>query len=225
MQQEEPVLTVLLIEPCDAVESRGEKRFIAGRLLGRGIGPVGEQREVQLAGTIGEVMNLEPFDQFRNVVVGGEKRGHRHECAQVSGNAVAESQARQDNGPQQLRQRVIDHGHANLEGGSQRQQDQEAEERDRYTGLGERPKPDPHDQPGDQRNGSEIAGQARGPHGIGNPPPQRRTVTDRSLKTGAARAHDVIAWMCRGFAVLVVHGGGPRQCQARDFEFTVVRVL
>ena len=35
-----------------------------------------------------------------------------------------------------MRQRVIDHGHANLEGGSQRQQDQEAEERNRYAGPG-----------------------------------------------------------------------------------------
>ena len=66
MQQQEAVAAgrraVAPIEPRDALRRRGEQRRVALDVLGRGIGPVGEQREMKVAFRAREMVDLQPLD-------------------------------------------------------------------------------------------------------------------------------------------------------------------
>ena len=70
------------------------KRRIAVGVLGRGVQPVGEQGEMQIAVRAGEIMDLQTLDLFFDRLRRRQQRRHRDERAQMRRNAVAELQSR-----------------------------------------------------------------------------------------------------------------------------------
>ena len=52
------------VETRDAGRRRGDEPSVAVGVFVRGVGPVGHQREMQIAFRAREMMNLEPFDQL-----------------------------------------------------------------------------------------------------------------------------------------------------------------
>ena len=76
----------------------GEQSVVAFRVLGRGIDPVGEQREMKVAFRAREMMDLETLDLLLDRVACRQQRRHRDERAQMRGHAVAQLQSGQERG-------------------------------------------------------------------------------------------------------------------------------
>ena len=76
------------IETRDAVRRSGDERGVAVSVLGHGVGPIGQQREMQIAFRARKVVNLQPFDQVFDAFQRGEQRWHGDERAQIGGHPV-----------------------------------------------------------------------------------------------------------------------------------------
>ena len=85
---------VAQIEARDAFGRRRDERPVAFGVFVCGVGPVGNQREVQIAFRTREVMDLEPFDLLVYRLHGSQQRRHRDKRAQVRGNPVAQLESR-----------------------------------------------------------------------------------------------------------------------------------
>ena len=82
------------IESRDAFRRGADERLVAVGVFGRGVGPVGDQREMQIAFRAREVMDLQPLDLLVDGLQRRQQRRHRDERAQMRGNAVAQLQSR-----------------------------------------------------------------------------------------------------------------------------------
>src|SRR5271157_2513562 len=76
------------IETRNARRGRGDEPSVAVGMFGRGVGPVGHQREMQIALGARKVMNLEPFDQLFHALQRREQSWHGDERAQVRGDSI-----------------------------------------------------------------------------------------------------------------------------------------
>ena len=76
------------IETRDAVRRSGDERVVAVSVLGHGVGPIGQQREMQIAFRARKVVNLQPFDEVFDAFQRGEQRWHGDERAQIGGHTV-----------------------------------------------------------------------------------------------------------------------------------------
>ena len=94
MEQQEAVAAgrraIAPIEPGDAGHRRFQQRRIAVDMLGRGIEPVGEQSEMQIALRAGEVVDLQTLDLLVDRLGRRQQRRHRDDGAQVRGHAAAQ---------------------------------------------------------------------------------------------------------------------------------------
>ena len=120
MQQQETVAAgrraVAPIEPGDASHRRLQQRCIAVDMLGRGVHPVGEQREMQLALRACEVVDLKmldlPFDRRH----GRQERRHRDERAKARGHASAKVQGGQQRCAEATRQGTVHQRYRRVDG-------------------------------------------------------------------------------------------------------------
>ena len=100
MEQEEALAgagraAVALVEARDAVDGGREKPIILRHGLAGRVGPVGQEREVDVTVRIGEVVDLEPTDMLLDLGLAGEEGGHHDERSQARRDAVAQLEARQ----------------------------------------------------------------------------------------------------------------------------------
>ena len=109
---------VAQIETRDAVRRRGDERRVAVGVLGRGVGPVGHQREMKIALRARKVVDLEPFDLLFDRLRRVEQRRHGDERAQMRGNAVAQLQSRQKRRGEAEVDRAIDQRDRGVDGGN-----------------------------------------------------------------------------------------------------------
>ena len=135
VQQQEAVAagrrTVAPIEPGDAGDRRFQQRRIAVDMLGRGIQPVGEQREMQVALRAGEVVDLQMLDLLLDRRRGGQQRRHRDERAQLRGHAVAQFQGGQQRRAEAARHGAVDQRHRRVDGRDRTQHAEQAQPRRR----------------------------------------------------------------------------------------------
>ena len=69
-------LAMSLIEPVDAGRGRRQEVVVARDMLGRGVEPVGQEGEAQIALAIGQVVDLQAVDL--GLGVGFAREQHRH---------------------------------------------------------------------------------------------------------------------------------------------------
>ena len=82
---------VAQIETRNPLRRRGDEQSVAVGMFVRGVGPVGHQREMQIAFGAREIMNLEPFDQVFHALQRREQRWYGDERAQMRGHTVDEA--------------------------------------------------------------------------------------------------------------------------------------
>ena len=99
MQQEEPRSArrraITQIEARDARRGRRDELSVTVGMFVRGVGPVGHQREMQIAFRARKMMDFEPFDQLLHALQRRQQRRHGDERTQVRGNAVPQFERRQ----------------------------------------------------------------------------------------------------------------------------------
>ena len=100
-------------------DGQSQQRLIAVFMLGCGIGPVGEQREMQIAFRAGKMVNLQTFDQFLDRRWRCQQRRHRDQRAQMRGNAVAQFQRGQQGGAKAKSDGAIDQRDRGIERGDE----------------------------------------------------------------------------------------------------------
>src|SRR6185436_16449187 len=99
MEQQEPVTGSR--RPVSPVQARnaGDRRFeelpVTFDLLRKGIRPVGQQREMDLAVRIAEVEDFQFLDLLLDRLTRRQQGRHHHDRAQLWRNAVAQREARQ----------------------------------------------------------------------------------------------------------------------------------
>ena len=122
MQQQEAFAArgraVAAIQPRDAEHRDVEQRVVGGGVLGVGIRPVRQQREVQLVVRRGEVVDLEPVQMFFHRGARAQHHGHRDQGAQFLRNAVAQRQAGQAAGADAARDGAVDQRDRDIDGGN-----------------------------------------------------------------------------------------------------------
>ena len=94
MQQEESLRRrrsprVRAVQAVDSLERRRQELVVARHRLGGRVGPVGEEREAQVAVRIGEVVDLEVARLLVDVGLGRQQSRHDHDGLQPRRHAVA----------------------------------------------------------------------------------------------------------------------------------------
>ena len=125
------------IETRDAFRRRGDQRRVAFGVLGRRVGPVGNQGKMQIAFRAGEVMNLQPFDLLFHGFHACQQGRHRDERAQMRGNPVAQLQRRQKRRREAEVDPAIDQRDGGVDGGNCAEDAKQAENGQAGSGRGE----------------------------------------------------------------------------------------
>src|ERR1019366_6907831 len=86
----------------------GEQGVVAGRGFGRGVVPVREDREVQLAVRTRQVMNLETLDLLVDLSARGQQSRHHDHRAQARWHAIVKLEGGNDSGTDESRDGAID---------------------------------------------------------------------------------------------------------------------
>ena len=97
MEEQEPIRpsrprSVSLIELEHAAGRRSQELGVVGQLGPLGVPPVADQREVQIAIRIGQVVDLEPFNQFLDLVGSRQQGRDRNQRAQLWGRSMSQRQ-------------------------------------------------------------------------------------------------------------------------------------
>ncbi len=89
---------VSLVEARDLIGELGEEVLVAGRDLLGGVLPIGQEREVDVSGWIGQVVGLDPFDRLFDVRTAGEERRYDHHGPELGRHAARELELAQQPG-------------------------------------------------------------------------------------------------------------------------------
>ncbi len=96
VQQQEPVAggrrTVFGVEPGDGVPRRRQQGVVALHMLARGVGPVGQQREIEFARRARQIMDLQASDLFVDGGRRGQQGGHGDQGAPSRRNLALQRQ-------------------------------------------------------------------------------------------------------------------------------------
>ena len=84
------------IQPRDSTGCRFEKRLVCRGVFGRGVDPVRQQREMQIAFGRSQIVNLEPLDLLFDCLGRRQERGDGHERPQLRWHALTQRQAGQN---------------------------------------------------------------------------------------------------------------------------------
>ena len=95
MEEQEPGaspggLAVALVEPVDRRRRRREELVVAGDVLGRGVEPVRQQGEPEIALAVPQVVDLQAADLGLDIRLAGEEHRHDDERPQPGRHAVVE---------------------------------------------------------------------------------------------------------------------------------------
>ncbi len=114
VEQEEDACSVaggmLLVEGFDRGARVRDQCRIPGHVLGRGVGKVGDQCEIDVGLAIGDVAHLKAIGQSVDRVCAREHARHHHHGLMVGGDPRGEIQARQLSRSDEHPHRDIDHG-------------------------------------------------------------------------------------------------------------------
>ena len=112
MQQQETVAarrrSVAPVQPRDAVLRGGQQFIVAVRVLARRVAPIGQQREVKIALSARQVVDLEPADLLLDFFERGQQRRHGDKGAQFRGDAATQLERRQQGGAETSGDEVVD---------------------------------------------------------------------------------------------------------------------
>ena len=131
MQQQETVAarcrSVTLVQPRDAFFRGGQQLFVAVHVLAWRIAPIGQQREMKVALSARQVVDLEPADLLLDVFERGQQRRHGDEGAQVRGDSATQLERRQQGGAETSGDDVVDdrNGHVDRRDESQNPEQQQ----------------------------------------------------------------------------------------------------
>ena len=109
------------VEPGDACYRRFQQRRVAVDMLGRGIEPVGEQSEMQIALRAREVVDLQTLDLLVDRRHRRQQRRHRDEGTQMRGHATAKFQGRQQRRAEAPRHGAVHQRDRRVDGGDRTQ--------------------------------------------------------------------------------------------------------
>src|SRR5271163_2013285 len=118
---------VATIEPGNPGNRCVQQRFIAFDMLCRGIEPVGEQSEMQLAFRACEVVDLQTLNLFLDRRFRRQQRWYHDQSAQMRGHAAAEFQSGQRHCAEAVRHTAVHHRHCRIDGRHQPQNTKQAE--------------------------------------------------------------------------------------------------
>ena len=95
MQEQEPGassrgLAIPLVEPVDGRRCRREQLVVAGDMLGRGVEPVRQQGEPEIAIAVPQVMDLQAADPGLDVILAGEEHRHDNERSKPRRHALVQ---------------------------------------------------------------------------------------------------------------------------------------
>ena len=85
-----------------------QQLLVAGDLLGRGVEPVGQQGEPEVAVAVGEVVDLQAADLRLDLGLAGQQRRHDDQGPQLGRHAVVELEPGQRAGPEHVGDGPID---------------------------------------------------------------------------------------------------------------------
>ncbi len=128
MEQEEAIRavgSVALVQLADALEGGLDVPLILRHVLPWSVGEVGQQGEAKLRVGVGQVVDLQPFQQLRSAVRAREHARHDHEGGAVGGDAVLEVEPGQHARRQHPAQKAVGQGDGEFAGGQQRDEDDE----------------------------------------------------------------------------------------------------
>ncbi len=197
MQQQEAraasARLVTLVELRDAGRRALQERRVTLRVLGRGIDPVGQQREMNGAFGAGEVMNLQPLDLLLDRGARGQQHRHRDQRAQACRHAVAQLQGGQEGRAQAAHHTPIHQRHGRVDGRNGTQNAEQAQPFPLWRRRSDRDERGGEQGGGDHRDGAHITADAEAAAGSPEPRAWRRPVTDRDLEPTASAGEEVIA--------------------------------
>ena len=119
VKQEEPVVVgglVLAVEHSDSGASPLDQLLIFRQMLRPGVAEIGEQREVQVLVPIGQIMNLQGFDQAIRAGHARQHGGNDHHRAATRRDAVGIVQTREQTGVHQQPTQPVHQRHPELAG-------------------------------------------------------------------------------------------------------------
>ena len=117
MKQEENIVAfafVLFVERLNSFPCSIEESLVLWHHFGRGVTPIGQQAEMEMLITIGQVSDLQRLDQVTHGLSTGQHRGYGHERAKLAGNPVRKVHAGQGPWGHAQRHQPVDDGHAEV---------------------------------------------------------------------------------------------------------------
>ena len=219
MQQEEArpagCRSIAAIEAFDARGHRADERRITLDGLGRGVRPVRQQREVELALRAGEVMDFQPLDLLFDCGLRREQDRNGHDGAQRRRDAVAQLEARQDRRTEPFRDAAVHERHRGIDGGDQPEEREQTEPLAADIRTGQREQRQEENGRGDDDDGADIAADTDRRIEATQPVPNGRTKSDRPLERPATPRNQVIARVPLAAAASACG----RQRRTRNLEF------
>ena len=118
MQQEEALTTrswpVAPIQAGDTLLSCRHEFSIAIDVLAGRVGPVRQQREVEVPRGACQIVDLQPGDQFPDIRDGGQESWHGHQRAEIPADSAAQRHRRQERGAKPLGHKLVHDGDSDV---------------------------------------------------------------------------------------------------------------
>ncbi len=210
-------LAVAGIQPIDGRGRCGQEGLVTGDTFVRGVQPIGQQGEAQVAFGVREMLDLQEAHLRLDVRLVGEERRDHDERAEVGWHTAGQLEPRKRSRADEMRHQPVGQGHRDVRRGDEGQ--------DRHGQQGQighatrccQPEGEREDEGGDGRHRAEVAhrrlahqaaSQALGPRHAA-----RERLLERGPSVGDQVAAHVKASACRGrVAVVRAPGGRARRC-------------
>ncbi len=197
MQQHEPgAVRRRAIAKIEARDARGgllDQRGVTLDVLGQAVGPVRQQREMQIAFGTGKMVDFQTFDLLVDRLPSCQHRRNRDDRPELGGNAVPQFETRQ----QRRRVAQIDSAICESDGGVNGRNGAEPDEPDQNGKTqpldGQGVKRHSEQQRGDQSNSCDITADPQRSMQARQPGSRRRAKLERRLKGGATASEQIIA--------------------------------
>jgi hypothetical protein len=181
------------VQAGDARGGRLQKRVISFNGLVRGVGPVRQQCEIELAFRTRKVVDLKALDLLFELGLRREKRRDDDHRAQVRRYAVAELQARQDRGAELHRNAAVYERHRRIDSRDQPEKREDTEPPVADSHSGQREQRQGENDRSDHEDAADIAADAELRVPSSEPAAPGSTKTDRRLERATPPGDQVIA--------------------------------
>ena len=180
------------VQTVDRVARGGERLLVAGDAFLRRVGPVGQHGEAKIAVGVGEVVHLETLDLLVDLEPVAEQGRHDDHGPQRRGHAAAQLQSRQHARRDQRPDRAIDERDGQIGGGDQGQKPEHEQDRRAWPRASDREQRQRENDPGENRDGSQIAGRRGGDVCAKQPACRGCAERQRRLEPGAPVRDEVV---------------------------------